>query len=314
MNKTPYIEVNDNWILSQRGKKEKIDPFRPYAFLNEKEYINGRIEEINVVFLSNKECPFRCLMCDLWRLTTDETVTVGAIPKQIEFALNQLPKTKHIKLYNNGNFFDNKAIPESDYAKIAELLQGFDTVIVECHPKLISKKCIRFRNMLKPKLEIAIGLETVNSKVLNQLNKKFSLDDFRNSVEFLAKNNISTRAFILLQPPFLNEKEGISWAKKSIQYAFKIGIQYCTIIPVRSGNGAMEILEKKGLFIPPKIKSLEKVLEFGIHLKAGVVFADLWDIEIFSSCNKCFNARKKRILKINLSQKWADPIRCNCTS
>ena len=32
-----------------------------------------------VVFLTNRECPFRCVMCDLWMNTLDETVPRGAI-------------------------------------------------------------------------------------------------------------------------------------------------------------------------------------------------------------------------------------------
>lgn len=314
MNRFPDIDFNDQWILSRRGKKQRIDPFKPYAFLNEKEHINGVVEDISVIFLSNKECPFRCLMCDLWQYTTDNSVPKGAIPEQIEYALKQLAPTKHLKLYNSGNFFDNNAIPESDYAQIAELLQDFETIIVECHPKLINEKCLRFRDMLKPKLQVGMGLETVHSGVLAKLNKKFTLTDFENSVKFLDKNDIAVRAFILLRPPFLSEKEGIEWAKKSIDFALSIGIKNCTIIPTRSGNGAMDELLAEGLFTPPKIQSLEKVLDYGINLKEGVVFADLWDIELFSSCTKCIDDRKKRLLNINLNQKWDKPIHCICNN
>lgn len=314
MNSLSDIDFNDQWILSRRGKKQIVDPFKPYAFLNEKEHINGVVEDISVIFLSNKECPFRCLMCDLWQYTTDHSVAKGAIPKQIEYALKQLPPAKHLKLYNSGNFFDNNAIPESDYAQIAELLQDFETIIVECHPKLINEKCLRFRDMLKPKLQIGMGLETVHTEVLAKLNKKFTLTDFEKSVKFLNKNNIAVRAFILLRPPFLSENEGIEWAKKSIDFAFSIGINYCTIIPVRPGNGAIDVLLTDGLFTPPKIQSLEKVLDYGIRLKSGVVFADLWDIELFSTCTKCIDDRKKRLLSINLNQKWDKPIRCICNN
>ena len=88
------------------------------------------------LFLTNRECPFRCLMCDLWKHTLEETVPVGAIPAQIDFALERLPPAKHIKLYNSGNFFDPQAIPREDYAEIARRVRSFDTLIVENHPRL----------------------------------------------------------------------------------------------------------------------------------------------------------------------------------
>ena len=48
-------------------------------------------------------------MCDLWRHTLDEPTPDGAIPKQIEFALERLPQASVVKLYNTGKFFDSAA-------------------------------------------------------------------------------------------------------------------------------------------------------------------------------------------------------------
>ena len=74
----------------------------------------------------------------------------------------KMPDVKHLKLYNSGSFFDERAIPAEDYQRIASLLSHFETVIVESHPRLIGDKCLRFRDMLKPELQVALGLETVN--------------------------------------------------------------------------------------------------------------------------------------------------------
>ena len=60
-------------------------------------------------------------MCDLWKHTLTETVPNGAIPAQIEYALEQLQaKPTQVKLYNSGSFFDPAAIPPGDYPAIAE--------------------------------------------------------------------------------------------------------------------------------------------------------------------------------------------------
>jgi archaeosine synthase beta-subunit len=313
MNENQEPEINDKWILKGRGNKNPVDPLKPYGWLVEKERTaSGEIEDTAIIFLTNRECSFRCLMCDLWKNTTDEPVKPGAIPHQIEYALERLAPAKHLKLYNSGSFFDHRAIPPEDYKAIASLVSGFSTVIVENHPKLINERVLPFRDMLKSELHIALGLETVNPEILLKLNKKMTAEDFGLAVSFLSAHGIPSRAFILLRPPFMSEPEGIYWAERSVDFAFRSGVECCTVIPVRGGNGAMDQLKEKGLFTPPDLRSLEKVLEYGIGIKKGRVFADTWDLGMFSACDKCFTQRAERITEMNLSQKLAKSISCSC--
>lgn len=307
--------INNKWIVSNRGKRNAVDSNRPYGWLVEKERtISGKIEDTAIIFLTNNECSFSCLMCDLWKNTTERPVPIGAIPDQIEWALTKMPEAKHLKLYNSGSFFDERAIPEVDYKRIASLISSFETVIVESHPKLINEKCLRFRDMLKPELQIALGLETVHPEILLKLNKQMTVEDFSNSVSYLTQNEILSRAFILLRPPFLSESEGIYWAKRSIDFAFSVGVESCIIIPVRAGNGAMDLLMEKGDFSLPDIHSLEVVLEYGIGLNAGRVFVDVWDLGLFSSCKKCISQRTSRLTAMNLSQRITSRVTCLCDS
>jgi uncharacterized Fe-S cluster-containing MiaB family protein len=137
-------------------------------------------------------------------------------------------------------------------------------------------------------------------------------EDFSNSIGFLTKYGITSRAFILLRPPFLSESESIYWAEQSIDFAFSAGVECCTVIPVRSGNGTLDYLLEKGDFNLPDIHSLETVLEYGIGLKKGRVFADIWDLGLFSKCNKCVEKRTDRLMIMNLTQEIVIPIDCKC--
>ncbi len=304
---------DDATILAARPSKNMVDARRPYAYLVEPECNSaGDVEDVATIFLTNRECPFRCLMCDLWKNTTDERVPRGAIPEQIDFALSNLPPATSIKLYNSGNFFDRQAIPIEDYEAIANRVKVFNRVIVENHPKLCSDDCLRFRDLITGQLEVAIGLETVHPEVLPRLNKQMTLDDFRDAVEFLTDNEIATRAFILLRPPFLSEAEGVEWAIRSIEFAFEAGVQCCSVIPTRDGNGVMEQLAIDDKFSPPNIRSLEDVLEAGIAMERGRVFVDLWDAERLCNCKVCGSPRRDRLHAMNLSQKALPVVACSC--
>ena len=83
-----HAAARNPWIVSQRGPKNRLDPGRPYAFLWEEEVgADGRMVPTATMFLTNRECPYRCLMCDLWKNTLDARVPSGAIAAQIRYAL-----------------------------------------------------------------------------------------------------------------------------------------------------------------------------------------------------------------------------------
>jgi uncharacterized Fe-S cluster-containing MiaB family protein len=351
----------DQWIVAKRPARNALDLWRPYAFLVEEERAeSGEVVPVATIFLTNRECPWRCLMCDLWKNTLTETVPLGAIPAQIDYALGQLetacdcphnvedssrssrtaqgnyrPRpsssssvvlrrfedekedegrgrlTRQIKLYNSGSFFDPRAIPMEDYAAIAERVRPFERVIVECHPALVGESALRFRDMIDGRLEVAMGLETAHPEVLEKLNKRMTLEQFARAAEFLRQNDIALRVFILAKPPFLDEMEALHWAKRSLDFAFECGATVASLIPTRPGNGALEALAKRGEFSPPKLVTLEKAASYGIGLKRGRIFADLWDLEKFSTCVSCFASRLDRLREMNFSQAIPAPTSCN---
>lgn len=303
---------SDAQIVAHRTRKNDVNPNIPYAFLVEPELSAKRlVEDVATIFLTNKECPFRCLMCDLWKNTLDVSVSLGDIPRQIEYALNRLPAVQHIKLYNSGNFFDRKAIPVEDYAAIAKLLKPFKTVIVENHPLLTGEACLHFRDLLEGRLEIAMGLETIHPEVLKRLNKRMTKDDFARAVSFLGRHEIATRAFILICPPFLTEDEGRRWTIHTMEFAFECGVDTCALIPTRPGNGMMDTLLHDSYFVPPSFETIEAVFDAGLAMQKGRVFVDLWDIEQFYSCSQCGPPRRERLNQMNLSQQIEPPITCD---
>lgn len=279
-------------------------------------------------------------MCDLWRHTLTISVPPGAIPAQIDFALSQLatartlnlgappavvtggdsaperhtPLPRALKLYNSGSFFDARGIPIEDHQAIADRANNFDRLIVENHPALVDEKILRFRDRLRCFLEIAMGVETVHPDILPRLNKRMTLEQFSSAATFLRAHDIDLRVFILVQPPFMEPSESLHWAQRSLDFAFDCGATAATLIPTRGGNGAMETLAASGEFSPPSVATLEAAMSYGLGLKRGRVFADLWDAEKMPSCQGCLAPRIARLRGMNLAQVDQPPQHCEICS
>ncbi len=300
------------WILAQRPQRTELDPEKPYAFFVEEECsATGEVVLVATIFLTNRECPWRCVMCDLWKNTLTRPVAPGSIPRQIAYALERLPPARQVKLYNSGSFFDLQAIPREDYPAIAALVGHFDRTIVECHPSLVGSQSFEFRDLLPHTLEVALGLETVHPEVLSLLNKRMTLDLFATAAASLHTHGIALRTFILVQPPFMKPDESLHWAKLSLDFAFDCGATAASLIPTRGDNGAMESLAQAGDFVLPSLATLEAAVEYGIRLQRGRAFSDLWDLRRETLvCTHCYSDRIERLAAMNLHQQLLTTIEC----
>ncbi|HEV8111806.1 MAG TPA: radical SAM protein [Planctomycetota bacterium] len=284
-------------VVLERGPKRALDPFRAYgAFVEDEADGSGATVPVATILLTNRECPWRCVFCDLWQNTLDETVPAGAIERQIRAALAELPPARWIKLYNAGSFFDPRAIPTGDHPGIAAALAGFERVIVECHPALVGESALRLRDLLQGRLEVAMGLEIANASVLARLEKGMTLEDFARAAEFLRRGAIDLRAFILVQPPFIAAADAVAESSRSLAFAEECGASVCSLIPTRPG---------------PRLETLEAAFDEGLSRARSRVFADLWELERFSDCARCFSARRGRLERQNRTQRREPRVACD---
>ena len=276
------------------------------------------------MFLVGRECPWRCAMCDLWRYTTTGDTPPGAIAGQVAAARSELPAegapVTAMKLYNAGNFFDPRAVPEGDYDAVADALAGLSHVIVESHPALVGPRVDRLRAALErhrggqaaPSLEVAMGLETVHGAALERLNKKMTVEEFVVAAGRLQSLGVGLRVFLLVSPPFVPPAEQDYWLLRSIEAACDAGASAIALIPTRPGNGALDAVAADGCFQPPTLGDLERSLDLALAeaaARSARVFADLWDLERLAACAHCFDARRERLRRTNLDQQ-RQPMAC----
>ena len=314
----PIPRLDTQAILALRPDIGRPEPgFSALNVLEELEAsnANGDIKKVLTVLLRGSECQFRCLMCDLWKHTHKSPTPPGAIATQTLASVRASLPAQWIKLYNASNFFAPANVPQVDLEALPDILSGFEKVIVENHPKLLGPRVQAFRDALPSRLEIAMGLETIHPEVLPLLNKRMNITDFRRACDWLLKREIDVRTFVLLRPPGMSENEGVEWCIQSVQFAIDCGSRHVSVIPVRSGNGAIEHLQQLGHFQSPLASSLETVLNHFASQTSSVVTADLWDWpKLRGTCDGCSSERLARLQNYNLMQKPFVPFTCNCAS
>jgi hypothetical protein len=322
----------DRFVLALRAERPVHDPWHYQDLIVEDERAeDGRVARIGTILLTGRECPWRCVMCDLWRGTTADDTPRGAIPAQIAKA-RQLLMERHaavtqLKLYNAGSFFDPRAVPEDDYDGIAAQLAGLERVIVESHPALIGGRVDAFlaalasHTSIAPRLEVAMGLETVHPDALDALNKRMTVDDFARAAGLLRQRGVALRVFLLIAPPGVPEDEQDSWLCRSVDAALACGATAVSLVPTRGGNGALEALATAGAFREPRLADIERSVD-SVHFRSRTssselqrgrlrVFVDLWDLERFSDCAACFEARRARLHTMNLEQRVLRSVSCD---
>ena len=314
-------------VRRARGAKVAVDPWRPIAVWDEEE-VAAPFETVDcrVVLLAGAECPFTCAMCDLWRHTLAGPTPPGALPAQIEAALARAPaippmaagpEPRWIKLYNASNFTDPRAVPVVDRPRIAALVDRFERVIVETHPRLVDASLADFARSIGGRLEVALGLETIHPRLLQWLNTPMTPGDFAAACTRLRAADIDTRAFVLVGLPGLDEPASIDAAIDAARFAAAAGCRHVSLIPTRAGNGFLDRLAADGSFVPVTAGAAEAALAGSLAgLPADcLVTLDLWDWDRMAGhCDECRAARRARIERMHRARALLppSPLDCGC--
>jgi len=130
-----------------------------------------------------------------------------------------LDKTENLKVFGSGSFLDEKQVPKEVRRYFIEKCRqmGIKKVTIESRPEFITTEKLKEFDGID--LEIGIGLEVADDKILKRINKGFSLKDYERAVDIIHKCNKKVRTYLLVNLPFVRDIE--KSLEDSVRYALK---------------------------------------------------------------------------------------------
>lgn len=228
----------------------------------EKERYDGEVVDCLTLILPTVGCSWdSCYMCG-FTLESDKKATQKSIFHGFLKAVES-KKAEILKIFTSGSFFDEREVSretrEKIYRKALEL--GFRKIVVESRPEFIDEKVAEEIKNSGMEIEVGIGVETSNDLYREYLiNKGFSFDEFVRASKIL-KGVAKVKAYLLLKPPFLTEREAVEDVLKSIldvkRYVDVISLNLMTV----HRKTVIERIWRKGVYRPPWLWSAVEILK-----------------------------------------------------
>lgn len=231
----------------------------------ELDYIDGPVQA-GVIILPTIGCRWGrkvgCIMCGY---VYDAAREIGQdkIVEEFKKAIEKIDGIEYLKIFTSGSFLDSQELLKKSMKEILkEVPKSVKRVGIESRPEFVKEKTLaEIKKILDAELEIGIGLESANDRIRESINKGFSFDNFEHAVKICKKNGVKVKAYLLLKPPFLTEKEALEDAKDSIKKAQKAGADRVSINPMNIQRGTLvEKLWQRGEYRPPRLWSVVEVL------------------------------------------------------
>jgi len=233
-------------------RRREPDPRRFVSCWSESDELDGKMTRAWVLILRTSGCSWAsCTMCgyhgEAAPATGDDLV------HQFTEALGRRRDERIAKVYTSGSFLDQREVPSPARRHIlGELGKRFDRVVIESRPEHVTAAALDEASGLCPGLEVAMGLESSSQRVLDlSVRKGFTFGDFAGKARLAREHGARVRAYILLKPPFLSEKEALDDAVQSMLDASPL----CDVVslnPVNVQRGTVaERLWRRRIFRPP---------------------------------------------------------------
>lgn len=305
--------------------KGRGDPDRPVSMWNELDRLRGYPEKTTVVIFRTRGCSWykfsSCSMCGYFNDTQD--VTEENLYHQIDHVASTM-NSDVLKVFTSGSFLDPMEIPDGVRSYFYERIgQKISKLLVESRTEYIRPERLEELRKIGIPVRIAIGLESANDYIIeNSINKGSSFKKYMDAASAARKYGMEVRTYLLFKPPFISEKAAIADVLDSIRKVRDVTTDV-SINPTNiQKNTLVEYLWKNGLYRPPRLYSLAKVLIEGMKIGPEVIsyptggnkdrgvhndtFDDrLLDLIVKSSLNQDVAELEQYMESLDLSEFWS---------
>lgn len=201
-------------------------------------------------------------MCGYNQKASDRSITGEDILAQFDKAWKSYDNHSIIKVYTSGSFTDVNEIPIAIRKEILKRVKDSGArMLFESRPEHITQESMQECVGICPDLQVALGLESANDRILEKsIHKGFTYDDYERAAKAVLAAGATVRTYLLLKPPFLTEEEGINDALDSISKAAKYS-RVITVNPVNvQRRTTVEKMWKAWAYRPPWLWSVAEVL------------------------------------------------------
>ncbi len=220
-----------------------------------------------------------CTMCSYLLDGSQSMPSSEQLVEQFRYAIDDLEGMKaplSVKIYTSGSFLDPEEIPadaRSDILKIIASNEQVREVVLESRPEYLNHTVLsEVRSILGDRtIEIGLGLESASDTVRTVcINKAFDIQTFKESLDTAKSHNIGMRAYVLLKPPLLTERDSLLDAIATIRAAQNMGVTTVSLNPVNVQNDTLvEKLWNRGKYRPPWLWSVLEVLREASSMSDG---------------------------------------------
>jgi len=304
-----------------RKGKRKSRAIEPRMW-SEDDVLGNEVTRAFVFILKTRGCFWAyhsgCTMCGYFNDSIID-ITEKEIEEQIELALQKYQGEKIVKIFTSGSFLDEREVPLHLQLKMLEkFFEKADKVIIESRPEFIKNLDSIGKIPDGRILEVAMGLESANDRVLKySVNKGFTFSEWRDAAEGVVERGMELKTYILVKPAFLTEKEAIEDALASAKKVSDIS-STLSLNPVAiHANTLVEYLWKRGLYRPPWLWSVAEILE-----RAGDIFDGQIKCDVVAggqrrgahNCGKCDSSFMNAVDRFTIhgNRNAFEKLKCGC--
>ena len=288
---------------------------------SEDELLDGKRVRCLTMILRTAGCSWwlktgGCTMCGYNAKASDTKISSRDVLNQFERAWETYDEQSIVKIYTSGSFLDDNEISPDIREKILSSAKGAGAkLLFESRPEFVTEESLRNCSRVHEDIELALGLESANDKVLEKsISKGFRFSDYLRAAELADSEGISVRTYLLLKPPSLTEREAVKDTMDSIVAAKK----YSRVISINPVNvqkhTKLERLWRSWAYRPAWLWSLLEVLENADRgdsmLIASTVGAG--NERGIHNCGQCDDDIIAAVERWNVTQDPASLKKCDC--